>query len=577
MSAVGRTDDPGTGGADAFDRRRLLKGGVLVAAAALAAACGSPDHRASAPGTTRTGTPTGTGTTTRTGTTTETGTGPTTAPLGGPPPTGTPATRTPASEAEPATGGEWSALAESLTGSLVRPQSAGYRTDVELFDFRYDHVRPAGIVYCATPDDVARSLAFARDHGLTPTPRAGGHSYAGYSTSSGLVVDVTRMGRVTAPASGSPTATIGAGARLIDIYSGLNAAGVSIPGGSCPTVGLAGLALGGGIGVVGRLHGLTADRIASLQVVTADSRTVTASPTSNADLYWACRGGGGGNFGVVTSFEMTTFPTAPVALFTLIWPWAAARQVLPAWQRWMPAMPDELWSTCLLEAQTTRGTPLILVTGVFVGTRPDAASLLARLTAAAGAPASSEITPSAFSQAMYYEGGCAGLTQAACHLPTQVAGGTLTRRPSIAKSDMLTGPLGDAAVGIVVDAVDARQADGLPGAVAYDALGGVISRIAPAATAWSHRDAEFSVQYSVPLTAGAPGGTVTADGRWLSDMYAALRPYVSGQAYQNYIDPDLAGWAHAYYGANLARLEQVRRTWDPDGTFRFAQAIPIAG
>jgi hypothetical protein len=128
----------------------------------------------------------------------------------------------------------------------------------------------------------------------------------------------------------------------------------------------------------------------------------------------------------------------------------------------------------------------------------------------------------------------------------------------------------------VVDAIDARQADRVPGAVAYDALGGTISRSAPAATAWSHRNALFGVQYSVPLSGGQPAGVTAADKRWLATMYAALRPYVSGQAYQNYIDPDLANWAQAYYGANLPRLEQVRKTWDPDRTFSFAQAIPVA-
>ena len=355
--------------------------------------------------------------------------------------------RPPPGEAAPATAAEWSTLASSLTGRLVLPADRGYTTDVQLFDFRYDNRRPAGIAYCATSDDVARVVAFAREHGITPTPRAGGHSYAGYSTSDGLVVDVTRMATVTPPRSGSATATIGAGARLVDVYGGLNAAGVSIPAGSCPTVGIAGLALGGGIGVVARLYGLTSDSIASLQVVTADSRTVTASPTAHEDLYWACQGGGGGNFGIVTSFAMKTFPTAPLTLFTLSWPWAAAGSVLGAWQRWMPTMPDGLWSTCLLEAIPGRSTALVLVTGVFVGAVAAARGLLGTLTAATGAPSVSNIFASAFSPAMSYEGGCAGLTEAACHLPSQVTGGTLSRQPSIAKSDMLTAVLADAGVG----------------------------------------------------------------------------------------------------------------------------------
>jgi FAD/FMN-containing dehydrogenase len=462
----------------------------------------------------------------------------------------------------------------------VRPGAASYPADVELYDFRYDGVRPAGIAYCASADDVARCVAFARAHHLTPTPRAGGHSYAGYSLSNGLVVDVTRMAAVAPPvggpgggARGPGPATIGAGARLIDVYSGLNAAGVSVAAGSCPTVGITGLALGGGIGVVSRLHGLTADAIRAVRIVTTDSRTVTATPSEHEDLYWASRGGGGGNFGIVTAFEMATFATAPVTIFFLRWPGAAAADVLPAWQHWVPTTPDELWSTCLLAAEPAAGLG-VSVGGVVVGSTATTAALVARLTAVTGTPALSLLTPEAFPQAMFVEAGCAGLALAACHLTSQ--GGSLPRAPSVAKSDMLTAPLADAAVRIVVDAVTARQDAGRPGAVAYDSLGGAAGRVAPTATAWSHREALFSVQYSVPLAAGGPASDVADDVAWLSAMYSRLRPYVSGQAYQNYIDPALGDWARAYYGPNLARLRQVKRSWDPDRVLDFAQAIPPA-
>jgi hypothetical protein len=560
------------------DRRTVLRGGLLAAAGIVAGACvpsgtsdpptgGSTSSRGgTTPGATGTGS-SGTGTT-GTGTAPPGTTGPTERGATGP-------SSRPADARRP-TAAEWAAFARSLSGKLVRPGAAAYGQDVRLFDFRYDSHRPTGIAYCATPDDVARAIAFARRYGITPTPRAGGHSYAGYSTSDGLVVDVTRMSTVRPPARGSAQATIGAGARLIDVYNGLNAAGVSIPAGSCPTVGITGLALGGGIGVMCRRYGLTLDRISSMQVVTSDSRIVTASPTTNSDLYWACRGGGGGNFGVVTSFEMETFPTEEVTLFTLVWPWEAASQVLPAWQQWTPTMPDELWSTCLLEAKPGQASPLLLVSGVFLGSTSSVAPLLARLTAVAGAAYPYSPSASSFSNAMYVESGCSPLSVAECRLPWETPpGGRLTREPSVAKSDLLTDQLGAAGVRIVVDAIDDRQADGLPGAVAYDALGGAIARIGPSDTAWSHRDALYGAQYSVPLTAGQPASVLAADEQWLAGMYAALRPYVSGQAYQNYIDPQLRDWAHAYYGIHLPRLARIRRRWDPDETFRFAQAIPL--
>ena len=150
-----------------------------------------------------------------------------------------------------------------------------------------------------------RSIAFVRAHDLPIAARSGGHSYAGYSTGTGLVCDVTAMHRVTVNGAAG-TATVGAGARLIDLYAALAPHGVCVPGGSCPTVGIAGLTLGGGQGVVGRRFGLTCDVLTSLQVVTAAGDLLTCDANEHADLYWACRGGGGGNFGVATSFTFAT-------------------------------------------------------------------------------------------------------------------------------------------------------------------------------------------------------------------------------------------------------------------------------
>jgi FAD/FMN-containing dehydrogenase len=540
---------------DAALTRRTVIGAGLAGLAAVLAGCGGSGHHGSSPPSSRPTLPD------------------TSAPTTAAAPSTTSTTAT-----GPLDASAWNQLASSLSGHLVLPSDAAYAVDCQLFDFRYDNIHPAGIAYCATPDDVARSIAFARQYDLTPTPRAGGHSYAGYSTGTGLVVDVTLMASVSpqgAPGAPGSAATIGAGARLIDIYSQLNGSGVSIPGGSCPTVGIAGLALGGGLGVVGRQHGLTCDNIASLQMVTADGRILTASPTSNPDLYWACRGGGGGNFGVVTSFVFNTFATAPVVLFTLNWPWSAADQVLPAWQQWAPAAPDALWSNCLLATGGPATPPSIKVAGVYEGSVAGASALLAELQRSAGAASGSYLGSAPFATAMYIEAGCSGLTEDACHLPTQAPGGQLPRAPSSAKSDFLTSVLSDGGVSVVIDALNARYHDGAEGSVAYDACGGAIGQPAPDATAFVHRNAICSAQYSFQLVAGQAASVVAASQQWLDDLYAALRPYVSGQAYQNYIDPALTDWEQAYYGANLPRLESVKQTYDPDDVFHFPQSIPV--
>ena len=264
----------------------------------------------------------------------------------------------------PPAAADWTALGRDLSGLLVRPGESGYTTARELFDPRFDSLHPAGIAYCRNPHDVATCLAFAGRFGLPVAARCGGHSYAGWSSTSGLIVDVTRMAGVNV--SGT-TATVGAGTRLIDFYSGLSAHGRAVPGGSCPTVGVSGLTLGGGVGVVARAYGLTCDNVSSLQIVTADGQVRTCDGSQNSDLFWACRGGGGGNFGVVTSFTYRTHPAGDIILFFLSWPWPAAARVIAAWQSWAPHAPDALWSNLHLAAAPGGSVPSIQVGGTYLG------------------------------------------------------------------------------------------------------------------------------------------------------------------------------------------------------------------
>ena len=237
---------------------------------------------------------------------------------------------------EPLDAATWQQLASSLTGHLVRPGDPTYLVDLQLYDPRYDGVRPAGIAYCASAGDVQRCVDFARQHHLAAAARSGGHSYGGYSTTTGLIVDVTGMSRVSVSAAGSGgvrTATVGSGARLIDVYSGLNAQGVSIAGGSCATVGIAGLTMGGGQGVLGRLHGLTCDQLTAVELVTADGKLQTVSHAEDPDLFWACQGGGGGNFGGPPPSPTRPSPSATCARSR--WPSRGPRRLTcsrPGWR-----------------------------------------------------------------------------------------------------------------------------------------------------------------------------------------------------------------------------------------------------
>jgi FAD/FMN-containing dehydrogenase len=492
--------------------------------------------------------------------------------------TGTTASRR-STKVSPPTAVDWSALGRRLSGTLIRPGEVGYRTAVELSDPSYDVVSPQGVAYCASASDVVSCVEFVRNHGILFSARAGGHSYAGYSTSTGLVIDVTRLAGVQ-PGSDS-IAVVGAGVRLIDVYSTLGAQSLALPGGSCPTVGIAGLALGGGVGVLGRKFGLTCDNLLGAQVVLASGEQVRASAGSHPDLYWALRGGGGGNFGIVTSFTFQCHPIGELGLFTLVWPWSSAAQVISAWLEWAPNAPDELWSNCQLlnDQSTPQGVgPAARVTGVYVGDLDSLESLLAPFLASVDkSPFTRFVGAAAYPQAMMIEAGCEGDTVPECHLPSENPAGILTRQPWAAKSDYVDTALPQAGVESLVAAVEQRHISPVlsGGGIVLDASGGAINAVAPGATAFVHRTALASLQYSAIWQTGDPVTTITANHQWLQTAWQSMRPYVNGEAYQNYIDPTLARWREAYYGANLPRLEQIKRAYDPGNLFRFSQSIPI--
>ena len=465
-------------------------------------------------------------------------------------------------------------LDASLTGHVVRPGDSAYPAARMVYEVSYNSESPAAIAYCAGPTDVARCIDFARQSGVAPIPRCGGHSYGGYSTGPGLVIDVTGIKGMQMTAGAR--AEVGAGTLLVDLYSAGAAAGVLIPGGSCPTVGISGLALGGGMGVVGRRYGLTCDNLTAVELVTADGRTIRCDEQTEPDLFWACQGGGGRNFGIATSFEFVTHPVPTMSLFALDWHWNRVSDVVSGWQAWIATAPVELWSNCQLLYQGTRG-PAVRCSGVFTGEVPALRSVLARLLKSAGPPVASYVYGSAYLPAMLAEAGCAGLSPAQCHLSGQTPAGLLPRSLFRARSAFVGSPFRDEGLRVVSDVFATLEAErsSLGAAVLFDAMGGAINSIAPDATAFVHRDALCSVQMTTTFAPNAAQAEVDSGARWLASAHTALAPLCNGEAYQNYIDPELAGWAQAYYGANLPRLQTVKQRYDPDGVFAFPQGIPV--
>ncbi len=450
-----------------------------------------------------------------------------------------------------------SGLAGAIRGPVFTRGSKGFGTVAHVYNERYDSVLPLAVARPLNATDVRDAVRYLVAHGTRLRVRSGGHSYAGYSTlSNGVVLDMRNLRNVVLNRRAG-TATIGVGAALIDVYRTLNAAGVTIPAGSCPSVGVGGHALGGGMGLAGRAFGLASDNIVAAQIVTADGKLRNVSATSDPGLLWALRGGGGGNFGVVTHLTFRVHPIPRSASwFVVNWPWSSASAALEAWLASAPRATDQL--TSVFHLQTG---PSVLAAGQYMGPSSDLGRVLAPLMTVSGASLSSG--DQSYFGLMTRWAGCLGRSVQSCHTVGTRPGGMLERASFQAKSDYLTGQLSTTARGILVSAIERRQGQSGSGAILFDSYGGAINRKPPTATAFVHRNDLACIQYL-----SYNGGNA-----WLQATYASMRGHVSGMAYQNYIDPQLTSWRSAYYGKNYSRLVKVQRRVDPHHYFSFPQAI----
>jgi hypothetical protein len=457
---------------------------------------------------------------------------------------------------------DWAALSRQLRGRLLRPGDPGYGAASLPYNRRYSGVRPAGVALCADSGDVRTALRWARRFDVPFAARSGGHSYGGYSTSHGLVISLARINQVQVDAR-SMTIRVGAGARNRDLYAGLAGSGMAVPSGRCPTVGVGGLLLGGGFGFSSRHLGLTCDHLLHTQVVTAAGEVLQVSAQSHPDLFWACQGGGGGNFGINTGYTLRAAQVGGVSVYRLEWPWRDARAALSAVLGLMSAAPDALSCRVGLGVRggglVTGGTAerTVSALGLYFGPSRELAGLLGPVLAAAW-PSDQQIEDRTY-------------TQAQAFLAHNVPSGRFASK-SAYLGQQLPGAGIDAAASWIERWPGSSNPDG--GGLTLFAWGGAIGGGAPPATAFVHRDAAFLADQEFTWSARDDQRVVSAGLDWLGEGYHLLAPFADGQAYQNFIDPSLKDWRTAYYGSNLPRLSRVKRRYDPDDRFRFAQSVP---
>jgi FAD/FMN-containing dehydrogenase len=421
---------------------------------------------------------------------------------------------------------------------VITPDNgAQFATAKQVFNTNYNDSTPAAIVTPTSPADVQKAMAFAASNNLKVAPRSGGHSYVGASTANGtMVLDLRQLpGEINYDAA-SGQVTVTPATSLYAMHQVLAGAGRGIPTGTCPSVGAAGHALGGGLGANSRHAGLLCDQLTSASVVLPGGRAVTASAANNPDLFWALRGGGGGNFGVTTSLTFATFPTKDLDVVNLNFPPQAFAQVLVGWANWLRTADRNSWA---LADSTTDAT----------GTH---CRIMATCPAGSGNSVASAITNAVGIQPT----GTDNHTFNYLDLVRYLAVGNLNPSPLgyVGGSDVFSTLTPAAAQGIA-SAVDAFPRGAGRMLAIMHALDGALASVAPGATAFPWRRQSALVQWYVE-TSGSPSAATS----WLNTAHQAVRPYSVG-GYVNYLEANQP--ASRYFGPNLAQLTAVRQKYDP--------------
>jgi FAD/FMN-containing dehydrogenase len=323
--------------------------------------------------------------------------------------------------------------------------------------------------------------------------------------------------------------------------------------------------LGGGLGILGRRHGLTSDSLVGADVVLADGSVVACDAERDGDLFWALRGAGAGGFGIVSAFRFRTLAAPPATRLRAVWPAAAAADVVGGWQEWSPDAPDDTAASLLLSAPADPGSPpVVTVAGAFIGPEQQARDLLDRLSAAVGTPPAEAVLVHA------------SLRETKRALAD--AGGMedpLERDHVVARSEFLARPLPAGTVEALVEHLDADRRPGEARELDFTPWGGAYTRVGADESAFAHRDARVLLKHAVAVDIDAGAGARATARDWLERSFAIVHPFGTGGVYPNFPEKGLADGPRAYHAGNLERLAAIRERYDPDDVFGSAQSIPL--
>jgi FAD/FMN-containing dehydrogenase len=451
-------------------------------------------------------------------------------------------------------------LEHGLRGRLIRPTDSDYDAARALYNGMIDK-RPRLIARCVDVADVITALNFAREEGLLLAIRGGGHNGPGLgSCDDGLVIDLSMMTSVRVDPK-SRTVRVEGGCTSGDVDHATHVFGLAVPFGIVSTTGVAGLTLGGGTGYLTRKYGLTIDNLLEADVVLANGQLVTASENQHPDLFWALRGGGG-NFGVVTSFLFRAHPVSAVYAGPVFWEATHAKAVMSAYRDFLPQAPEELGIFVGLKTvppmdpfpKEYQGKRACAVIGSYNGPAAEGERAMAPLLKAVPPPAFNWMGPMTFPamQALFD--------------PFFPKGLQWYWKGDFVKS------LPDEAIDVHI--AQAAQAPSALSLMHLYPIDGAVRRVAKSATAWSTRDATWSM---VIAAIDADSKKAEALKAWGRGYWKAVHPYNLGGAYVNFMmDDESEDRLQATYGENFARLAQIKAEYDPKNLFRVNQNIEPA-
>lgn len=448
-----------------------------------------------------------------------------------------------------------SALAESIEGELLQPESPGFDEARALWNVRFDR-RPDLIARCKDAADVTVAIGFALSEGLTVAVKGGGHSYAANSVSDGgLLIDLSGMKSIQVDA-GSRTAVVDGGVLCGELDAATQEHGLATPLPTVSSVGVAGGALGGGSGYLSRKYGLAADNVISVNVVTADGAQVRAAEDEHSDLFWALRGGGG-NFGVATSLELRLHQVGPEVLSgQIVYPFEDAGSMLRFFREFMANAPDEFQCYPFifrvppieLFPENTHGLPVLDF--VLFHEDPEAVDFVRPLREL-GEPILDFVARAPYVQVQ--QGFDANLPKGQRYY---------SKAHNLAE-------ISDGAIETVVELVPSMQ--GAFTAAYFEPLGGAVGRVNTSATAYAGRRAAYGFHCLAGWIDSAEDESVMA---WASEFHSAMAAHSTGGVYVNLIADDEADRVPAAYGDNYGRLADLKKRWDPRNLFRHNHNIP---